>query len=557
MGISVNDYSSDSLTGKVYSKYTTNSIDTNVSADDTSSYLDFEGYLKLLTAQMSNQDFNDSMSDSEFIQQMASYSMMEAISQLTKQNAVTYSASLIGKAVTVSNGSSYDTGMVESVTVTDDGCKLLVNGNLYSTDAVTDVVDGDVYSMLKNFVGHEVELKDGDSTVTGKVTGILIQNGNGYVTIDNKYSYSMDAITQILDPDTDSEDDSEDTDSSTENSDSNTAEVESNASAVAYSEEASGVVYANAASAHEASDRSAAVYDTLMKMLDDANDDDSSSVASVEEMYASAGVMSNLERMNYRTATVDEGDAQSGLAQDRIPQPSIYNMSYSTGSSSQDTLYGDDETVESENELNTVYSSSSYAGSSYDTGDEYGVTSASVKGSDATTTFAEYATGSISASGTSTATASTRKYADEYPMEAAFADSVGTHMADIRFIGNTEINSVIDTSQIIGYTSRKGLAITDIGWCGVGNLGEVVTFADGTQRVEVLYGDKVAHLYTSGNYTLDQLFTDHEPGELNGKLTAMETAIRYHARQYSESEKSTLKAFAQSCAYDAYYNQNS
>ena len=128
MGISVNDFSSDNLTGKVYSKYSTNEIDTNVTDSDSSSYLDFDGYLKLLTSQMSNQDFNNAMSDSEFIQQMASYSMMEAISQLTQQNAVTYASSLIGKAVTVSNGSAPETGIVESVTMTSDGCKVLVNG---------------------------------------------------------------------------------------------------------------------------------------------------------------------------------------------------------------------------------------------------------------------------------------------------------------------------------------------------------------------------------------------------------------------------------------------
>ena len=63
MGVSVDSYSSDNLTNKVYSKYSTNKVDTNMNGDETSSYLDFNGYLKLLTAQMSNQDFNNSMSD--------------------------------------------------------------------------------------------------------------------------------------------------------------------------------------------------------------------------------------------------------------------------------------------------------------------------------------------------------------------------------------------------------------------------------------------------------------------------------------------------------------
>ena len=218
MGISVNDFSSDNLTGKVYSKYSTNEIDTNVTDSDSSSYLDFDGYLKLLTSQMSNQDFNNAMSDSEFIQQMASYSMMEAISQLTQQNAVTYASSLIGKAVTVSNGSAPETGIVESVTMTSDGCKVLVNGSLYGTDAISDVVDGDVYTQLRAFIGQTVEIKDGDNTVTGKVTGIIIKNGNGYVTIDNKNSYLMNAITNVIKPEgSDDSSDSSDEGKDTEN----------------------------------------------------------------------------------------------------------------------------------------------------------------------------------------------------------------------------------------------------------------------------------------------------------------------------------------------------
>lgn len=238
MGIGVNGYSSDSIADKVYSKYSNTAVNTNMTEDESSSYLDFDGYLKLLTAQMSNQDFNNSMSDSEFIQQMASYSMMEAISQLTKQTALTYTSSLIGKAVTVSDGtSSPDTGIVEAVTVTSDGCKILVNGNQYSADSITDVVDGEVFNMLNTFAGQTVEVKDGDGTVTGKVMGVFIKNGNGFVTLDNKQIYGIEAITQIITPEDDSKDnDGESTENTEGAADSeSTAQVSENAAANSYS----------------------------------------------------------------------------------------------------------------------------------------------------------------------------------------------------------------------------------------------------------------------------------------------------------------------------------
>ena len=45
MGIGVNDLSADNLTERVYSKYSTNKIDTNVTDSASTSYLDFDGYL--------------------------------------------------------------------------------------------------------------------------------------------------------------------------------------------------------------------------------------------------------------------------------------------------------------------------------------------------------------------------------------------------------------------------------------------------------------------------------------------------------------------------------
>jgi hypothetical protein len=95
----------------VYSKYNTKAIDTS---DDSrsSSYMNFSDYLEVLAAQMSNQDFNDPMSDSEFLQQMASYSLLESINAMTKQTNISYASSCRESCYCSCNG-VYDTGIVD------------------------------------------------------------------------------------------------------------------------------------------------------------------------------------------------------------------------------------------------------------------------------------------------------------------------------------------------------------------------------------------------------------------------------------------------------------
>ncbi|MGN1100612.1 MAG: flagellar hook assembly protein FlgD, partial [Huintestinicola sp.] len=486
MDFGVNDFSADSLVGKIYSKYSTNQIDTNVTDSDSSSYLDFEGYLKLLTSQMSNQDFNNAMSDSEFIQQMASYSMMEAISQLTQQNAVTYASSLIGKAVTIQTSTGApDTGIVESVTVTSEGCKVLVNGSLYTTDSISDVVDGNVYTQLRGFVGQTVEVKDGDDTVTGVVTGIIIKNGNGYVTLDNKFSYDMTAITRIITPDEDS--DETENGEGNENADVQAADNTQEAQAEEYEAaavnrgESTGTIYASEAS-----------YNALIKMLDDTSDDDTSPI---DAQLRSATVNSRLGDMSrYMSANVNTQSASSGLSSDRLPAP--YSGTTGTNNYYQSEAYQTNDTYYN---ANTQTNAAQSSNTSYDRGETSGVINVSDSNAESTS-LNQYASETEYAD----MPVSTRKYADQYPVEAAFADSVGTHMTDIRFIGNTSVNSKIDTSSILCY-SPSGRAVTDIGWCGKGRLGEVITFADGRQRVEIIGPTEVSYLYTSGKYTLDYI----------------------------------------------------
>lgn len=144
----------------------------------------------------------------------------------------------------------------------------------------------------------------------------------------------------------------------------------------------------------------------------------------------------------------------------------------------------------------------------------------------------------------------TKGATENYELCLLRAKETGTRMAAPEYIFNTSITSKIDTSKILGRTA-SGRAFTDIGFSGKGRLGEVVTWADGTQRVEVIspYGYSV-YFTTSGEHTLDEICNfDCAPGQYSGKFNGNELAIRYYSREYTESEKRNLEIFEKNIRY--------
>lgn len=87
---------------------------------------DYQTFLRLLVAEMQNQDPTAPMDSTEYIAQLASFSnveqgvqMNEKLDQILKYSELTQAANLIGKTVIGSDGLSG--GVVEQVRVTDNG----------------------------------------------------------------------------------------------------------------------------------------------------------------------------------------------------------------------------------------------------------------------------------------------------------------------------------------------------------------------------------------------------------------------------------------------------
>ena len=500
----------------VFSKYTGSYVDTTSnkvdSTDTTNSYLSFDSYLQLLVAQMQNQDFNDPMDDSEVLAQMAQYSMLEGIKNMTQQSAMSYATSLVGQVVTVDDGSGAYTGLVESVTVKNGEPWLMIDGMAYKSDKVTDIVDIYTFNSLMNLIGLEVKAKDsGENAVTGVVTNVLYKGGEGYVVVNDKLiKISMIELADGSDIDisgkTDGDDKTEDSEDLEKVDGTEGEEGVDKKSGAEGSEET--VTETAAAMSYKA--RSESLIDTFMKELDDAGGVTAVSEASAANSENDLSEEYYVEIMELEVPTYGAGI----YADDSVITGTISSNSDKVLGSGSGTLL---KSTESKSESSSVNYNANY--NSYRS--TVGYTSITTSNG-----------------------IPHRISIEDYPEEAALADRLGTRMYDIRFINNHAITSRIKTDEVIGHSS-SGRAVTEIGYSGVGQLGEVVTFADGTQRVEILLRNgNSGWLTTSGNLTLDEICTrDGEAGSLSGELTPEESAIRHFSNPMADLDQSLKNSF--------------
>ncbi|MCM1327896.1 MAG: hypothetical protein NC253_00510 [Ruminococcus sp.] len=546
-----------SLTNEgIYSKYAGDyvKVKNQEEGDTTNGYLDFDGYLQLLVAQMSNQDFNDPMSDSDLLNQMAQYSMLEGIKDMTQQTAISYAASLVGKTVTVSDGTYYHTGVINSIAVEDGKPSIMVDGQAFKSGDITDIVTNEDYEALQEWLGKTVTLKsnsaDDDSVVKGKVAAVVFRNGEGYASV-NGNTYAVSLLKVIEDGDDTSEEDNKtegvegtdggngDSENAAENgsvpaetdtdTDTETNAAAANAFKVGEVEESKSASYAASADA---------LTDMLMRELDrvdaaknsvNAVEEKSLDGFDLEEIMKTAAVQVNeyaasamvdgddllLSAVEGRTVYANADSSVSGVGNVSI---SDYNKVTGTGSlvdeNYTEVITADDDTPTVTN-TTVNYTTTTYTDP---TVPQY-TASGKLKGV------------TVSQPGIATSDGIPHRISvEQYPEEAALADEYGTRMYDIRYINNHEITSRIKTGPVITYTA-SGRGVTEIGYSGMGQLGEVVTFEDGTQRVEILLkSGKSCWLTTSGTRTLDQICTTNGlPGSL-ADMTPAEKAIRNYSQ---------------------------
>lgn len=104
--------------------------------------LDMDDFLKLMAAQLQNQDMNKPMSESEMMVQMAQMATVSAMTNMTDVAVTTYSASLVGKEVTLAYSDDANPNVNQLIgTVTGAGLYagsqiIFVGGKSYSLSQI-------------------------------------------------------------------------------------------------------------------------------------------------------------------------------------------------------------------------------------------------------------------------------------------------------------------------------------------------------------------------------------------------------------------------------------
>lgn len=190
--------------------------------------LNFQGFLKIIAAQMQNQSLSASSTDtSQYVMEMTLFSAIESMRTLTEQSSRQYASSLIGKDVSLSKldeatgNQKVVTGTVSSVAYDSsaDDVLLEINGNFYNASNITNIF-GDHVSAVKSMasvgteaaretatslIGKNVVLSVPNSetgendSVTGTVEKVIFGASSGEISlqVDGK-TYSISDVAEVL-----------------------------------------------------------------------------------------------------------------------------------------------------------------------------------------------------------------------------------------------------------------------------------------------------------------------------------------------------------------------
>ncbi len=138
-----------------------------------------EQFLKLLVAQMQYQDPLEPTQNSEWVAQMATFSMVESLNDMKTAFQEQSAYSLVGKNVILNTGTgenaNYVRGKVDFITVQNGKLKLSVADKLYDVSTLDTVADDEYYegSVQANTVHEMIALLPGEDNLTATDEGLV------------------------------------------------------------------------------------------------------------------------------------------------------------------------------------------------------------------------------------------------------------------------------------------------------------------------------------------------------------------------------------------------
>ena len=211
--VNTNDYiassssKTGSSTGSVNSKAGESTLDTN-------------DFLKLLAAQLSNQDVSNPTDNTLFVSQMAQFSSLQAMQNMQIASDKQYASSLVGKKVFISTTNSEgqtatDEGLVNNVVFSSSGNTVQVNGYTYKVSDITQVINnvstGKYFSSAggatiylgtsgKSITDYSIGIQYKTSAAdTSKTVGIVADTGKKQITITLDATGGTDKLPTMTD----------------------------------------------------------------------------------------------------------------------------------------------------------------------------------------------------------------------------------------------------------------------------------------------------------------------------------------------------------------------
>ena len=164
-------------------------------AKDNSS-VDKEQFLQLLVAQMQYQDPLEPTDNTQYVSQLATFSELEQMQNMSKSTDMARAQALVGKTVTGNSTNSTTgittevTGKGESVVAKSSGSYVYVDGTLYELDDVVQVMDDDF--------ANATDYADTWNTMYESLPGLGSINANNaaeYKETVEKLANAYDAMT--------------------------------------------------------------------------------------------------------------------------------------------------------------------------------------------------------------------------------------------------------------------------------------------------------------------------------------------------------------------------
>ena len=136
--------------GKIYAKSTPDNLSQDTKGTST---MGKDQFLKILVAEMQYQDPLEPTTNTEWVSQMATFSQIEELQNMSDSMTKGQAQNLVGKyvimATTDSKGETqYVNGKVQTVEIREDGTYVSLGGYLYNINDLYSVVDEDYYKEL-------------------------------------------------------------------------------------------------------------------------------------------------------------------------------------------------------------------------------------------------------------------------------------------------------------------------------------------------------------------------------------------------------------------------